>query len=440
MSQVGKHLHLKLCAGTADQYSIWLKHGHQVEPFSVGTSGAWRIFAPGVADTHAYIHFDGETASIASADPDMPLFVGGLPVGSSWVPLIAPCEIALGDARLQLTVQRAQPSRPSRSPSRNSPTILSAPPTASESSTRVHHVYNPLDPACVRGHIPVCSEPAPDCQRTHAPARCEAGVYNLFDLEDERNDGCMDSELTRVHPIELAHLTIEQQTKAPLDPSISDSFRCSDAPHVLEAAAASITTSEGPTGATTAPSLYVSNVADATQRSSARTVVAAWVRIFDDVWENGSWVRKMAIALVPATLLSILIVFFGSPVRPMPFVASTNASVAQSPAKRPSVSSADLGSHHALASASASVDTRPVDKTLSLSPAELPVASPSRSPARRGPASASLERMAADAVVAGAHDDAIRLYERLAAERPNQVVFHQAVRILRAKRASARQN
>ncbi len=101
MTQNKGDYRIDLITGTADQRSVGLQAGVVIEPFALGTTGAWRIASPGMAGIHAYLYFDGQTAFIAAASPKFTTVASGKRVGTQWMALTAPSTITLGSARLR---------------------------------------------------------------------------------------------------------------------------------------------------------------------------------------------------------------------------------------------------------------------------------------------------------------------------------------------------
>jgi len=83
--------------------------GSEVGPISLGTEGAWRVVAPGVAPKHAYLFYDGQRLFLQSLNSGTPAMVDGKAIPDEWTELSAPCEIALGDARLSFAAVGDEP-------------------------------------------------------------------------------------------------------------------------------------------------------------------------------------------------------------------------------------------------------------------------------------------------------------------------------------------
>jgi hypothetical protein len=95
------HLLLSLVAGRAQQRNRTLRWGDPVPAFSVGRAGDWCVSAPGVADAHVFLAFDGARLRVASVSPRCELKVHGSTLPSGWTELTLPAEIQFGEARLR---------------------------------------------------------------------------------------------------------------------------------------------------------------------------------------------------------------------------------------------------------------------------------------------------------------------------------------------------
>src|SRR5262249_54722436 len=84
-------------AAAAEPRVLRFKTGREVGPFHVGGKGKWQISAGGVADKHAYLYFNGQQLFLQSVSTDTPVLADGRPLPCEWVPIAAPCEIAIGE-------------------------------------------------------------------------------------------------------------------------------------------------------------------------------------------------------------------------------------------------------------------------------------------------------------------------------------------------------
>jgi hypothetical protein len=95
------HLLLSVVAGRTAQRSRTLRWGSNVPTFSVGRGGDWCISAPGVADAHVFLAFDGARLRVASVSPRSEVRVHGTALPPSWTELTLPAEIQFGEARVR---------------------------------------------------------------------------------------------------------------------------------------------------------------------------------------------------------------------------------------------------------------------------------------------------------------------------------------------------
>jgi hypothetical protein len=95
------HLLLSVVAGRAAQRNRTLRWGNNVPPFSIGRGGDWCVSAPGVADAHLLLAFDGTRLRVASVSPRSQVRVHGAALPPSWTELTLPAEIQFGEARLR---------------------------------------------------------------------------------------------------------------------------------------------------------------------------------------------------------------------------------------------------------------------------------------------------------------------------------------------------
>ena len=94
-----EHL-IEVRAGEGQPAVMRARPGEEIGPISVGSGGAWRLAAEGVADKHAYLFFDGQHLFLQSVSLDNPARIGGRPVSLDWTQVDAPCEISFGAAKL----------------------------------------------------------------------------------------------------------------------------------------------------------------------------------------------------------------------------------------------------------------------------------------------------------------------------------------------------
>ncbi len=92
---------IEIETGIGEPAFIPLSMGQELQPISVGKKGMWRIESPRVLDVHAFVYFDGNSLFLQSADEQSAASVDGFRVGKAWTELHAPCNIDIGSARLR---------------------------------------------------------------------------------------------------------------------------------------------------------------------------------------------------------------------------------------------------------------------------------------------------------------------------------------------------
>jgi hypothetical protein len=117
--ELGDAIVMRLEVGTSDTPSRRFHAGQPASTFTIGTIGAWKIEAPGVAPVHAYARFDGRQLFVATADPDDPATVDGRTVPETWLAVAAPSTLAVGGARLTIDSRLSSefPAAPASDPS-----------------------------------------------------------------------------------------------------------------------------------------------------------------------------------------------------------------------------------------------------------------------------------------------------------------------------------
>lgn len=94
---------LTVVTGGAREGSRAIAHGVALPPFSVGTQGAWAIFAPGVEPVHLFLGFDGTQVHVAKAAPSYQVLLAGIELGQGWHLIPVPCELRFGGACIAVT-------------------------------------------------------------------------------------------------------------------------------------------------------------------------------------------------------------------------------------------------------------------------------------------------------------------------------------------------
>jgi hypothetical protein len=105
---------VRVDAGISDTKVRRFRAGSPVATLTVGTQGAWKVEAPGVASVHAYLRFDGRQLLVATSDPRRPVIIDGRAAPETWSPLQPPTVLSLGQACLAVErhVAGATPPNP----------------------------------------------------------------------------------------------------------------------------------------------------------------------------------------------------------------------------------------------------------------------------------------------------------------------------------------
>lgn len=89
---------LNLSAGLSSLVNRELTAGIPVAPFSLGSSGDWSIQAPGVAESHLFLAFDGSCLFAAAVSTEHPAYLDGVRIGPDWTPVPVPSSLVFGAA------------------------------------------------------------------------------------------------------------------------------------------------------------------------------------------------------------------------------------------------------------------------------------------------------------------------------------------------------
>lgn len=170
--------------GAAPAQALRFERGRPTAEFSVGRRGAWQTCAPGVADRHVCVGFDGQCIVLRRDPSSPPVSIDGKPL-----PLLAerivrlPCRIELGGARL-IVDDEAPPA-----PTVDASALVPAP---REPAGR--DAARPFEPVAVARCVVVQSTPgAPPVLGPRASPRPPAEPERLLD----------DGHATSVMPLEV---------------------------------------------------------------------------------------------------------------------------------------------------------------------------------------------------------------------------------------------
>jgi len=418
----------------------WLA-GVRVEPISVGTQGQWFIVGPGVHAVHAYLAFDGATLYVQSADPRYPLLLDGAPVGSQWQAVPTPARVAMGGVVIAFSASDASDDKTQVLPETDHQLAVS-----DEDRTR----YDPVEiPAPVRDSMPTRLDD-PDFEDGALTRRHPAPLADAPPFAD--GDATrVDMDATRVDTSAPVQSTLAQG----MPQTIPEAFPVPRVPSVRPAAGMpataqvpSVVVAQPAPHAPAGPAIVdVPPAPPPTPAVKTRVERAKelWAQFLVQ-WKAASLAKKATVALLPVAFFAVYVLF------------GDNQSQAQRAQPAPRTSASAAASAAPQDSAPATVAPPPSVPTTQVPPPSTPPPPPSTpapptarkaperpsSASKRAPSSAAAEapappggktpeRLAVDAVVAGAYADAARRYETLAHEHPDKPVYEEAARILRSK-------
>ncbi len=421
---------------------------------SVGTQGTWRVEAPGVHPVHLYIYFDGQTLFLQSPDVPDPPTVDGRPLPASWTPAAPQCTVSFGRATLVFEpvddLGEVEDVDPTHAQPLGEDNQYENVPTkrGTLESARRDMPARPFKPGAFV-----------------APADDEA--TRLQPLEEVR-PGEIDGEATRIEPLEalsgLAPSAVAPVRPAagipwsrpapvvppPVSPAGSRPLPPTTAfplvaptpmPAVQRPPPPSggfvppgqLQFPQGPTSAGQAefsgvPSGLLNVPPPSIRKPDAAETLGEKIK---REWNAAPPLRRVLFAALPVGVgLAFWLIFTGDPPpppRPAPSAPGASASSRQPP---PTVTPPPVAQ---VPTAWPPIEPAPVVPRPPLPP---PSATPGATVAAGDAAVANSdrrERQAADFVATHAYDQAIRIYDQLALERPQNPAFREAARILRTK-------
>ncbi len=404
---------IEVRAGKAEPPSLELHPGIEIAPMSVGTGGAWSVTAAGVELVHLYIYFDGQTLFLQSAGTREPPMMDGKPIPAAWTGVDGRCDITFGKAQLVF--------RPAHEPA----------PVHEEYDDDAKTVAAPIEAFRALEAPAPAARPAPrPLPPVAAPARpFKPGAFSApTDGESTRLQPLEDSEdSTRAAPLEPV-AKVRPAAGAPWNrvPNVSPAAG-------LGHAVPPQTSSPGaPTGLLNVPPPSV-------RKPQAPETFGERLK---REWAASPPLRKALFGVLPIGVVAALWLILGGGSAPSPPVkspalgGSSAAATATSPTTPTPPST--TGAPPPSAAPWPQADPIPVPAPRSTSVAATTATSTTQGTAATAPVVGDAgadrrERQAADFVATHAYDQAIRLYEQLAAERPQNPAFHEAARILRAK-------
>jgi len=446
-------LNIELVSGRSDRRSLTLRTGEPIEPVSIGANAFWRVAADGVSDVHAFVYFDGEAVFIASGDPANPAVASGAMVGSEWTELLPPCEIRLGHAVLSVRPAGAYAGATERpaemdfddrdySTAKVDGRVLEAEhrrrkPNVNfnlndDEPTRMAEPANPTPPIAQRRsrRKPKIKVPTAEESTRYRPIEEDipGGLQGLAAQVHHQNQQPVAPPPVQPAPAPAAACP-PQAPSGFMPPGVGPASAWSAAQHPPAAApqAAPVApfgsfgqSAAAPHAAPVLASSEVTTAPSSAKPSPLQKVV--------DMWKAASLPQKAILCLLPVAFGAVLVMF--------------GDEESESPKKKPRPQTSAVVSASAAPSARPSATVAAVETAAPPPPPE--TAQPKAAPAPgadKGPQPTSgkgapprtVGRQAVDAVIAGSHTDAIKLYEQLATEHPDVAVYKEAARILRAK-------
>jgi hypothetical protein len=445
--------------------------GQPVAAITVGLDGNWRIVAPGVGRAHLSLLFDGQALYAAALGPDLQVFINGAPIDGRWWMLKAPAELRFGHACLRVFAET--PSSPAPIPrapdaGHRAPEPmggLGALPTrldgAGEWESQKRDDPQPIgtrtqlyDPSMVlpRGAPPARGGSSPPANRSNWPPPQNQPALASSPEKSSRNpvsygEPPMASTLRRPLPGEQGEGAGGGTGGLPVAMAPTMAV---DASAWIKPPNAKVMPGHGHSPVTSGQSDQADDARPAgVPGKKGRSAIV-------EAWRSASIVKRVIFLLLPLAFAAVLWPESAPPPPPAPKVRGLpTASVAPRPiVVAPTTPSAPVATANPqptapLAGTVADAGLTPSNAEPSAAPtataaqtkppaggnAGAPASSASADVASSArPPNDALERIAIDAAFAGRWRDAVGLYDRLAAARPEDPAFREAARIIREEK------
>ncbi len=426
---------------------------------SIGRVGMWPVEAPGVLDVHAFVYFDGNALFIQSADPSNPVKGNGQAIATSWQQIEIPCTIEIGRARLVYrTVDDMEPADEDKTtvaqqipvppPPRAAPQFTANAGAFSNrnqapdsDATRLQPmgrepdptVVSPMEAGTPMAGVPkarpaagmpawaVKADTAPNSQPTTigappAPPPPQNMGYQAFG-----------SVQVAVPPLPAAPNPMGQTLNSPLGMQQQQQQQMMMMQHPGMQPMMMQPTMPGtnPMGSGQMMALPPGSPAAETGRVQQPGELQGFARAKAE-WNAMPPIRKIIIGTFPGVLLLVYFMLFDDEPqqqarrpRPQP---SASASVA---------ATTSATSHPTATTTASTAVVAPTATATSTSTTTAPTTTASAPPLPKG--KRTLEREAIDLVALGQYGKAADIYDQLAAQHPDQPVYREAARILRAR-------
>jgi hypothetical protein len=379
-------------SGQTDREKLIFVPGARVGPISLGTRGAWKINAQGVAPEHVFLHFDGRDLFACSAARAM---LAGLPLNRNWVRVSLPCELRFEGACLIIRQEA-----PSRSPEGAESTMGDGGALA-QAAQRAVEAAMYQRPAVPGGPVPWAGSkpPGPPAEQSPATHRMAQGL--------EAMGGTVVMHAGQVRP-----------GKMPLGRASAGALP----------------------GQTPAAAQRRADVPAKDAEGAANEPTRA------GFWRSASPVKKVTVLLMPLAIVGSYFAFF--PTEPPKPPAGGRGSTAATASARTAGIASSSGAQANAGGSDRSRTSPPILSAAASAPAAPPSASaaptvasarpatpPPKTAGRSSSGGRSPEREALDSAAAGSFDEAAKRYDALAAAHPDNTVYKEAARILHAKAA-----
>lgn len=367
--------------------------------------------ASGVEPVHAQVMFDGLTLMVASFDRSSPVVLSGRRLGRQWTPMVPPCTLDFGAARIAVRAAEDHPrdSMPFDDPATvvapPSFAYLQQPPTVKVTPTGIvggsDVAASPQDPIATV----VDSEPEP-VQRL-ASDEPRVNLRSAIPTDPQKfsahaSRSFLTGELTQVEaPGDLPAVP----SQPPAAPAFPTGFIAAPV-DAVPAAPRSLSEPVFAGRAESLPSLRLSHPVLPTTPRSIIDRLTVW-------WAQASLPLRIAIALIPPALV----------VATFTMLSARQSNDEDRPVSTPSAASA--------VASSPPPKPAPPPSPQTITTATTP--NPPSPPPKTSGSKLTPARSAVDALAAGNYPVALSQYSALAAAAPQDEAYKEAVRILRSR-------
>jgi hypothetical protein len=457
---------VEIRAGASQRPLLELKPGQVVQPMSIGRVGMWPVEAPGVLDVHAFVYFDGNALFIQSADPSNPVKGNGQAIATSWQQIEIPCTIEIGRARLvyrtlddmepadedKTTVaqQIPVPPPPRPAPSQFTPNagaFSNRNQGPDSDATRLQPMGREPDPtvvspmeagtpmAGVPKARPAAGMPAWAVKADAPPISQQTTIGAPPAPPPPQNMGyqAFGSVQVAVPPVPTAPNPMGQTLNSPLGmQQQQQQLMMMQQPGMQPMMMQPTMPGTGPMGSGQMMALPPGSPGAETGRVQQPGELKGFARAKAE-WNAMPPIRKIIIGTFPGVLLLVYFMLFDDEPqqqarKPRPQPSASASVAATSATSHPSATATATATTTATTTASTVVVAPTATSTSTATAPTTTTSAPPLSKGKRTP-----EREAIDLVGQGQYVKAADIYDQLAAQHPDQPVFREAARILRAR-------